>query len=116
MEDAAGEKKALGMRRCKSAMLAREMPPTKTIARKIVTRLVFDEAFDQIVITEMLKEEEPQLRRYKSTSGQLFVPDTTDKDHASELRRCRSSLDRILVDDRTDEDHKHELRRCESVK
>ena len=31
MEDTTEEKKALGMRRCKSAMLAREIPPTVNV-------------------------------------------------------------------------------------
>ena len=117
MQDTTEEKKALGMRRCKSAMLAREMPPTKTISRKTVERLVFDEVCDQIVIEEVLKDEGPsRLRRCKSASGTVFVPDAPDKVHFSKLRRSKSCLDRIPDDDRTDEDGTCQLRRCESVK
>ena len=98
MEDTTEEKKALGMRRCKSAMLAREIPPTKTIVRKTTERLMFDEASHQIVIKEFLKDEGPsRMRRCRSISGCMFVLDASDKNHILELRRCKSSLGELTV-------------------
>ena len=116
MEDTAGEKKALGMRRCKSAILARELPPTKTTARKTEKRLVFDKASEQIVIKEVLKDEGPcRLRRCKSASGRIFVLDSSVKVHTMELRRCKSSLGGLTVESNSDDSCKYGLRRCTST-
>ena len=116
MEDTTEEKKSLGMRRCKSAMLAREIPPTKTTARKTAERLVFDEASDQILVTEVLKDEEPsRLRRCKSVSGYMFVPDASDKNHALKLRRCKSFVERPTTSSSSDDDCQHGLHRCTST-
>ena len=127
MQDTSDERKSLGMRRCKSAVLARELPPSETAVRKTTTEsLMFDEDANQIVIEEVLDDKPSPfrlLRRCKSADEKIYVPGASKKEHASKLRRCKSSVEGPSatndldddVDNDLDVDYPYKLRRCESA-
>ena len=67
MHDTSDEKQSLGMRRCKSAMLARELPTSEMAVRRTTESLIYAEELDQIVIEEVLDDKvASRLRRCKS--------------------------------------------------
>ena len=114
MQDTSDERKSLGMRRCKSAMLARELPPSETAVRKTTIEiLVFDEDANQIVIEEVLDKAPSRLRRCKSAAKPTPAADGSEEVHASTLRRCKSAAE-FPVADASDEVHDSNLRRCKS--
>ena len=127
MHDTSNERKSLKVRRCKSAMLARELPPSETAVKKTTTEsLIFDEDANQIVIEEVLDDKASpfqMLRRCKSVDEKIRVSGASKKEHASKLRRCMSSVegpsaDNDLdddVDNDLDVDYPYKLRRCESA-
>ena len=108
MHDTSDERKSLGIRRCKSAMLARELPPSETAVKKTTTeRLIFDEDANQIVIEEVLDDKASpfqMLRRCKSADEKIHVPGASKKEHASKLRRCMSSVEGPSADSDLDSD------------
>ena len=114
MQDASDERKRLGMRRCKSTMLARELPPSETAVRRTTERLAFDEDVQQIVIEEVLDKAPSRLRRCKST-GEIPVVDASDKAQASKLRRRKSFAGGLNVANDLDDDDSYKLRRSEST-
>ena len=114
MQDTSDERKSLGMRRCKSAMLARELPPSETAVRKTTERLAFDEDVQQIVIEEVLDKAPSRLRRCKS-AVEIFVVDASDKTDFSKLRRRKSYAGGMNVANDLDDDDPHKLRRSEST-
>ena len=117
MQDTTDERKSLGMRRCKSAMLARELPPSETAVRRTTTEsLVFDKDLDQIVVEEVMNDVAPsRLRRCKSAVDQAPCPDASKEAHLSTLRRCKSSVGGLTVENNLDDDVPNKLRRCESA-
>ena len=116
MQDTSDERKSLGMRRCKSSMLARELPLSETVVRKTTESLMFDEELDKIVIEEVMDDVAPsRLRRCKSAAEQIPVPDASDEGHLSTLRRCKSSVGGLNVENDLEDDCSHKLRRCESA-
>ena len=114
MQDASDERKSLGMRRCKSAMLARELPPSETAVRKTTERLAFDEDVKQIVIEEVLDETPSRLRRCKS-AAEIPAIDAADKADFSKLRRCKSFTGGLDAANDLDDDDPYKLRRSESA-
>ena len=116
MQDTSDERKSLGMRRCKSAMLARELPPSETAVRRTTESLMFNEDLDKIVIEEVMDDVAPsRLRRCKSAAEQIPVPDASDEAHFSKLHRCKSSTGELTVENDLDDDVPYKLRRCESA-
>ena len=116
MQDTSDERKSLGMRRCKSAMLARELPPSETAVRRTTESLVFDEDLDQIVVEEVMDDKAPsRLRRCKSAADQVPVLDALDEAHLAKLRRCKSSVGEQTVENVLDDDYPSKLCRCESA-
>ena len=114
MQDASDDRKSLGMRRCKSAMLARELPPSETAVRRTTERLAFDEDVEQIVIEEMLDKGPPRLRPCKSAT-EIPVVDASDKTDFSKLHRRKSCAGGMNVACDLDDDDPHKLRRSEST-
>ena len=116
MQDTSDERKSLGMRRCKSAMLARELPPSETAVRRTTVSLVCDEDLDQIVVEEVLDDKVPsRLRRCKSTADQMPVVGAPDEGHVSKLPRCKSFAGRLTAENDLDDDSPYKLRRSESA-
>ena len=117
MQDTSDERKSLGMRRCKSAMLARELPPSETAVKRTTTEsLAFDKDLDQIVVEEVMKDVAPsRLRRCKSAADQVPCRDASEEAHLSKLRRCKSSVGGLTVENVLDDDYPSKLRRCESA-
>ena len=114
MQDALDERKSLGMRRCKSAMLARELPPSETAVRRTTERLVFDEDVEQIIIQEVLDRGPPRLRPCKS-AAEFPVVDASDKTDSTKLRRRKSFAGGMNVANDLDDDDPCKLRRSEST-
>ena len=105
VNEAADDERVPALRRCKSAMLARELPPSETAVRRTTERLMFDEDLDQIAIEEVLDKAPSRLRRCKSTAGQIRVVDAPDDVLASKLQRCKSSVCKTTVEnDLADDD------------
>ena len=116
MQDTSDERKSLRLRRCKSAMLARELPPSETVVRRTTERLMFDEDLEQIAIVEVLDDKVPsRLRRCKSTADQMPVVGAPDEGHVSKLPRCKSFAGRLTAENDLDDEDPRKLRRCESA-
>ena len=115
MQDTSDERKSLGMRRCKSAMLARELPPTETAVRRTTKSLMFDEDLDQIVIEEVLYKAPSRLRRCKSAADQIPVASASDEVNVSKLPRCKSYAGGMTAENDLDDDYPYKIRRCESA-
>ena len=116
MKDNLDERKSLGMRRCKSAMLARELPPSETAVRRTTESLMYDEDLEQIAIEEVLDDKVPsRLRRCKSAVEQIPISDASVDVNTSKLRRCKSFAGGLSVENDPDVDHPCKLRRSESA-